>query len=150
MKPEQIRLVATTVGPGSFTGLRVGVTTAKTLAYAIGAEVLGIGTLEAIAHSVPPDFPGDQPQEIQAVMDAQRKEFFVGRFRRQRRERGEVLPRMTQMDANSIVPIREWLAALKAGTIVTGSGLATVADQLPAHVIAVGTEHRNVKASVVG
>ena len=42
-------LVATTIGPGSFTGLRVGVTTAKTFAYAVGRECLGVSTLEVIA-----------------------------------------------------------------------------------------------------
>jgi tRNA threonylcarbamoyladenosine biosynthesis protein TsaB len=50
IEPRQIKLVATTTGPGSFTGLRVGVTAAKTFAYAAGAEVIGISTLEAIAH----------------------------------------------------------------------------------------------------
>jgi tRNA threonylcarbamoyl adenosine modification protein YeaZ len=45
--PSQVRLVATTFGPGSFTGLRVGVTSAKTFAYAVGAEVLGVSTLAA-------------------------------------------------------------------------------------------------------
>ena len=47
--PADVQLVAVSVGPGSFTGLRVGVTTAKVFAYAVGAEVLGIDTLEAIA-----------------------------------------------------------------------------------------------------
>ena len=45
--PRDVQLVAVSVGPGSFTGLRVGVTTAKVFAYAVGAEVLGIDTLEA-------------------------------------------------------------------------------------------------------
>jgi tRNA threonylcarbamoyladenosine biosynthesis protein TsaB len=150
VKPGQIRLVATTIGPGSFTGLRVGVTTAKTLAYGVGAEVMGVSTLEAIAHSVPPDFLGDQPREIQAVIDAQRKEFFVGRFRREPRARGEILPRMTRMDADRIVPVAEWLARLKAGTIVSGGALARLENQLPAGVIAVPLKHRDVKAMVVG
>ena len=53
LTPRDVRLVATTVGPGSFTGLRVGVTTAKTFAYAVGAEVLGLNTLEVIAAQTP-------------------------------------------------------------------------------------------------
>ena len=48
-KPTQIELIAVALGPGSFTGLRVGVTTAKMLAYVAQAQVLGIDTLEAIA-----------------------------------------------------------------------------------------------------
>jgi len=83
--PRQIGLVATTIGPGSFTGLRIGVTTAKTFAYAVGAAVLGIGTLEAIAHGVPGEILAGQPREIHAVLNAQRRELFVGRFQATRR-----------------------------------------------------------------
>src|SRR4030042_1258471 len=52
-RPADVQLVAVSVGPGSFTGLRVGVTTAKVFAYAIGAEVLAIDTLETIASGAP-------------------------------------------------------------------------------------------------
>ena len=45
----EVKLVAVADGPGSFTGLRVGVTTAKLFAYSVGAEVLGIDALQAIA-----------------------------------------------------------------------------------------------------
>ena len=47
--PRDVALVAVSIGPGSFTGLRLGVMTAKAFAYAVGAPVLGIGTLEVIA-----------------------------------------------------------------------------------------------------
>src|SRR5262245_56901299 len=47
--PKSIDPVAVTVGPGSFTGLRIGVTTAKAIAYAVGADVLGVNTLEPLA-----------------------------------------------------------------------------------------------------
>ncbi|MCA9264481.1 MAG: tRNA (adenosine(37)-N6)-threonylcarbamoyltransferase complex dimerization subunit type 1 TsaB, partial [Planctomycetales bacterium] len=50
--PRAIELVAVTVGPGSFTGLRVGVTTAKTFAYAVSAAVVGVNTLEVLANQV--------------------------------------------------------------------------------------------------
>src|SRR5437773_12166637 len=52
--PTDVQLVAVTAGPGSFTGLRLGVTTAKTFAYAAGCEVLGVNTLEVIAGRAPP------------------------------------------------------------------------------------------------
>lgn len=49
-QPEEIGLVAVTKGPGSFTGLRIGVTTAKMLAYASGIPAVGINTLDYIAY----------------------------------------------------------------------------------------------------
>ncbi len=60
-RPGDVQLVAVTIGPGSFTGLRVGVTTAKTFAYAVGAEVLGVDTLQAIANGLPGETPGTVP-----------------------------------------------------------------------------------------
>jgi len=44
---DHVSAIAVGTGPGLFTGLRVGVTTAKTFAYAAGAEVIGVSTLEA-------------------------------------------------------------------------------------------------------
>src|SRR5215207_3267182 len=73
--PKSVELVAVTVGPGSFTGLRIGVTTAKAFAYAIGADVLGINTLEALAVQSP---PSESP--LWTVLDAQRQELFAAKF----------------------------------------------------------------------
>ena len=66
--------IAVTVGPGSFTGLRVGVTTAKTLAYALGTDVIGVNTLAVLASQV------DHTGAVESVMDAQRNEVFRQRF----------------------------------------------------------------------
>ena len=48
--PRQVGRVGVTLGPGSFTGLRVGLSFAKGLAVGLGIEVHGVGTLEALGH----------------------------------------------------------------------------------------------------
>jgi len=149
-KPDEVKLVATTVGPGSFTGLRVGVTTAKTFAYAVGAEVIGVSTLEAMAHGVPADWLNDT-SEVQAVIDAQRRELFLGRFRCDSlMEEGDGLLRLTRLEPDRIVPTDEWLSGLAAGTIVAGTGLAKLAERLPASLLTVPPECREAQATVVG
>ncbi len=65
------------LGPGGFTGLRIGVATARALAQAAEAELVGVSTLEALAASAEPE-PG---QGVLAVVDARRGEVFAGGWR---------------------------------------------------------------------
>jgi len=51
---NEIDGIVVCLGPGSFTGLRIGVTTAKSLAYALDVPIVGVGTLDAIARSAAP------------------------------------------------------------------------------------------------
>ena len=149
--PGQIKLVATTIGPGSFTGLRIGVTTAKTFAYAVGAGVLGISTLEAIAHGVPPELLAGAAHEVHAVIDAQRSELFVGRFRvAELNAQSADLPPLTRSQPDQIVAADAWLANLSPQTVVTGTGLAKLEGRLPADVVAAPNESREPRAAVVG
>ncbi len=53
--PNNIAQVYVSLGPGSFTGLRVGITTAKMLALAGNVELFGIATLDVLAENAPPD-----------------------------------------------------------------------------------------------
>ena len=73
--PSSIDLVTAHTGPGSFTGLRIGITAAKVFAYAVGAEVVGINTLETLAYQC---FPGPATtREVEAVIrDDQASEYF--------------------------------------------------------------------------
>ncbi|WP_010246732.1 tRNA (adenosine(37)-N6)-threonylcarbamoyltransferase complex dimerization subunit type 1 TsaB [Acetivibrio cellulolyticus] len=52
IKPADIDVFAASIGPGSFTGLRIGVTTAKAMAYATSKPVIGVPTLDALAYNV--------------------------------------------------------------------------------------------------
>jgi tRNA threonylcarbamoyladenosine biosynthesis protein TsaB len=147
-QPADVRLVATTVGPGSFTGLRVGVTAAKTFAYAVGAQVIGLSTLEVIAHQVPLALGKGEGQPIDVVLDAQRKDVFLGRFASG--PVGSDPPQYVRRAPDVLMSGSEWLATLQPGTIVTGAGLRGWLDRLPAYVVAVGQEHWEPRASMVG
>jgi tRNA threonylcarbamoyladenosine biosynthesis protein TsaB len=138
LRPADLNLVAVTIGPGSFTGLRIGVTTAKTLAYAVGAQVLGLDTLEVIACQAP-----RESRELHVVLDAQRKELFLARFRWEEDQ-------LVRLDESRIVAAETWLAELQPGSIVTGPGLARLEDRLPTRVQTVDLALRQPAAEAVG
>jgi tRNA threonylcarbamoyladenosine biosynthesis protein TsaB len=142
-EPRELGLVAVTTGPGSFTGLRIGVTTAKTLAYAVGADVIGLNTLDVIAAQTPPSL-GGHGAELHAVLDAQRKELCVARY--QLAESGGPV----RLAADAIVPIEAWLQSLAPGMVVSGPGLAKIESRLPAGVIVVEATLREPDAATVG
>jgi tRNA threonylcarbamoyladenosine biosynthesis protein TsaB len=68
--------IAVGVGPGLFTGLRVGVATAKTLAQVGGLPIVALTSLDALAYSV-----RHTPKRIAAVIDARRQEVFSAIYR---------------------------------------------------------------------
>ena len=138
-QPQDVDLVAVTVGPGSFTGLRVGVTTAKVFAYAIGAEVLGIDTLEAIAAATPPEV-----NRFWTAVDAQRGQWVVRQFARS----GGDWP--LPLGPSSLVDAEPWLATLPAGDVLLGPVLRKALDRLPDHIRTLGAELWPPTAKQVG
>jgi tRNA threonylcarbamoyladenosine biosynthesis protein TsaB len=53
IKPSDIDIYAASSGPGSFTGLRIGITTIKAMAYAVNKPVVSVPTLDALAYNIP-------------------------------------------------------------------------------------------------
>lgn len=81
IKPEELVAVAVSKGPGSYTGLRIGVSTAKGICFARHIPLIAIGTLEAMARHVMQNrkfynIPGDKPTLFCPMIDARRMEVF--------------------------------------------------------------------------
>jgi len=104
--------VAVSLGPGSYTGLRVGIMTAKTLAYATGCVALGLETFAAIARQAAPELAAST---IDVLADAQQQNVYVQRWRR-----------MAWGWASGplrILPVNDWRGDFPLAESVTGPGL---------------------------
>jgi tRNA threonylcarbamoyladenosine biosynthesis protein TsaB len=74
---DDVSVLAVGLGPGAFTGLRVGIATVQGLAFARGLPVVGISALDAIA-----SVAAAEADEIAVWLDGARKEVFAARYRR--------------------------------------------------------------------
>jgi tRNA threonylcarbamoyladenosine biosynthesis protein TsaB len=138
-RPADVELVAVATGPGSFTGLRVGVTTAKVFAYATQSHVIGVNTLEVIAARVPVEV-----RRFAVVLDAQRRQVFAASFVRD--DDGK----LTCEESTRLVDDDAWIAGVAAGMTVTGPGLEKLAARLPAGVQMIEPAKWSPTAAAVG
>jgi tRNA threonylcarbamoyladenosine biosynthesis protein TsaB len=134
-----IDLVAVTSGPGSFTGLRVGVTTAKTLAYVLGCDLVAVNTLSVIAQQTPAEI-----ERVWAVVDAHRQQLFVAQYNRN--EAGEMIVEQSTV----IVDVAGWAEGLQPGDAVMGPGLKRLSGRLADHVRVVDASLCDPQAVNVG
>lgn len=81
-------LLAVTVGPGAFTGIRIGLSTARALALATGKPLAGIATAEAVAAAVPEE--QRRGRSVLVVLDSRREELWVQAFSSALKPLGEV------------------------------------------------------------
>ena len=118
---DDMGLIAVTNGPGSFTGLRIGVSAAKGLAWARELPCCGVSTLAAMARTAA-DFQG----LVIGAMDARRQQIYHALFRA---ENGHVT-RLTQDCAVSLDELVSQLRDMPEDKLVVGDGAALCADYL--------------------
>lgn len=75
---DQIDAIAVSIGPGSFTGLRIGLSTAKGLAYALDKPLVAVSTFEAIAEAARGDHLS--ARTITVLIDAKKDECYIGQY----------------------------------------------------------------------
>lgn len=81
LKPKDLDEIIVTEGPGSYTGLRIGVTTAKTLAYTLNIRLYGVSSLKAIAAQIQ-----YSDAYIIPVINARRQHVYAGVYQWQQGE----------------------------------------------------------------
>lgn len=79
-KLEELNGVVVSIGPGSYTGLRIGVSTAKGIAYSLQIPVIAVSTLESIASGCGSQFKANSAPQIIPMIDARRMEVFAARY----------------------------------------------------------------------
>lgn len=77
-RPREIQQVYVSAGPGSFTGLRIGITLVKTLAFSINCKIVAVESCKVLLMNAPSD-----AREVIIVLDAKRGQIFGARFLRQ-------------------------------------------------------------------
>lgn len=109
---EQITGFGVGLGPGSFTGLRIGMATVKGLAMAAGKPLYGVSTLDMIAAAVPAC-----DRLICSVLDARKKEVYAAMYRSD----GQGLTR--QISAPMVLPPEELATHISEPVVLVGDGL---------------------------
>lgn len=110
-------LIATTVGPGSFTGLRIGLSSARALALAAGKPLIGLTTLEIVAAAQPMS-----PDPLLVAIDSRREDIFVQLFS----------PALAPLCPPAAMPGADIESILPAGTIaIAGNAVDAVRGALP-------------------
>jgi tRNA threonylcarbamoyladenosine biosynthesis protein TsaB len=112
---SQLDAFAVVSGPGSFTGLRVGLGAIKALAEVLHKPIATVSLLEAVAASAPKEFSG----KVLAVLDASRGEFYAGEY--------EVSASGMTMLSERLLPRAELITAAIGACVITPDGSAAEA-----------------------
>jgi tRNA threonylcarbamoyladenosine biosynthesis protein TsaB len=119
-KCDELSAIVVCLGPGSYTGLRVGVMAAKTLAYALKAPLFGVPGFAAIAGQTP-----SGAGIVDVIADALQRTLFAQRFRRTSSAGWE------PVNPIQACALLEWKTQCLPGQAISGPGVSAYPDDMP-------------------
>lgn len=133
LKPKDIDLYGVAIGPGSFTGLRIGVATVKSFAHVFDKPIIGVSTLEALAYNLP--YNGI----VVPMIDARRNRVYTGIYKWNQ-------DKIINIMRPTIMEIEDLLDILKTheDIMVNGNGIHLYRDKI------INTLGEKVKLSPIG
>lgn len=119
MKMDDVGVIAVGLGPGSFTGLRVGITTAKILAYALNKKLIGVSSLEALAYGG----LGNRERAIAVTLDAKKGKIYAALY-------NSASQKLRAVKKPALLKIEEFLAEIKTPTLFLGDGAVLYREKI--------------------
>jgi tRNA threonylcarbamoyladenosine biosynthesis protein TsaB len=131
-EPTNLTAVIVGLGPGSYTGLRVGLASAKTLAYAVGCKFFGVETYAAIALRA--------PRDVSVIGDALKGYLFHREYTRIHNE-------LSPLGPLEVVLGTDWERGLRPGQMVSGPAASLWESRLPEGIDIISADQRDPRPS---
>ena len=140
---REINVVAVATGPGSFTGLRVGLAAAKGIAYSLNIPLIGVSGVDALASSI-----SYTEVPVCSMITSRRDEAFYAFY-----EKGKDCNLTRQSDVRSM-RIKEIGLSIDCPTIIVGNDFKKqeplIRESVNKHIIYARPDHWNLRASLIG
>jgi tRNA threonylcarbamoyladenosine biosynthesis protein TsaB len=130
MALSQLDGIGVSIGPGSFTGLRIGLSTAKGLCYALSKTLIAVPTFEALAAGVFKSHP--ECVRVAVCVDAKQGEYYFGMYERRSGTLCEVLPVQIKSlsVALSAIPVKTIIVTDRRDEVKNASGDTSVVEDV--------------------